>query len=113
MVNNDDEMMGKKNTENKYVKSESKMVEITKKQFIEYETMKYMVGQMQAIMVKARDAKNTYDKRAFVESVVLAISDDPTEDPAIIAEQVRQDDLQGIPPSLPKMPIRSKSKTAR
>ena len=76
LVNNDDEMGTKKNnTENKYVKSESKMVEITKKQLIEYDTMKYMVGQMQSIMVKARDAKNTYDKRAFVESVVLAISD--------------------------------------
>jgi len=30
-----------------------------------------------------------------------------------VAEQQRQDELNGIPPSLPKMPVRAKSKTAR
>merc|ERR1712166_879898 len=51
----------------------------------DYETMKYMIQQMKIMIVKARETKTangraTDDKRAFVECIVLGITDDSVDD---------------------------------
>merc|ERR1712166_1117589 len=51
----------------------------------DYETMKYMIQQMKIMIAKARETKTangraTDDKRAFVECIVLGITDDSVDD---------------------------------
>merc|ERR1740133_784792 len=51
----------------------------------DYETMKYMIQQMKIMIAKARETKTangraTDDKRAFVECIVLGITDDSVDE---------------------------------